>query len=252
MKARIMESTVATLLFLAAAQPLLGQDAIPMRLNPADGSESRYRIEFDISLEGPMSPSAEPMVTANILLTKTFHRRNGGAIEVGASVDSSTITRRGLGQQMPDLNLHGATYTVTLDGRGRPTGEAAIETSTEDSRQFLGAMVTHYLVLPENQVEPGDSWAGTVETLLPTGSAEVELSYTLVEARENIAEIAYEGGLDLSGVAGISGAATLAGTVSFDRARGLILHERAALEVAGNAGGMNVMMKVNRVTNIAG
>ena len=250
MKARAMESTVATLLFLAAAQPLFGQDA-PMRFNPPDGSESRYRIEIEMSMEGPMFSSAEPLVAGEVLLTKTFHQRNGGAIEVGASVDSSTIASQVPGQL--DLNLDGTSSTVTLDDRGRPTDGLAIEASTEDDRAFFRAIVTPYLVLPENQVEPGDSWAGTVRTLLPNGSdAEVELSYTLVADEEAMAEIAYEGSLDLSAVSSMNGDAKFSGTIIFDHFSSLVVVERAATEITTATGGMNVVMKVNRITRITG
>ena len=228
---------------------------ILLRLVPPEGQVSRYAQSTEADVESPMMSSA----TLRVHQTHTVLGVEDEVIRFRVTIDStaSTMTMAMPGMDMlPDFS--GSVFTTEMDPRGRVLGVVSTE-GLPDVAGFNPESLfqeASHLVLPEEEVSPGDSWTLDAPMSLPIGPAgsmsiDVAMTYTFVSLEGSLATLSFEGPIDMDldmWVEGMTATGATTGTMVVDLAEGRFQSQSTRTSFDMNMAGM--MMKTNSTITI--
>lgn len=261
---------VAAAAALSFSTPLAsyGQDpptpAVPLdtpillRLAPPEGQVSRYVYSTQAEVENPMMPSNSNSTTLRINETHTVLSVEDEVIRVLATIDSASAT---MSMAMPGTDpvpdFSGSVLTMKTDTRGRMLGVFFAEGLAE-SAEFDPASIMRRsspFMLPEEEVNLGDSWTVDVPMSLPIGTAgmsmEVAITYTFVNLEGSLAALSFEAPIDLQlevEGGGMTATCTMTGTMVVDLAEGRFQSQSSRASFDMNLPGMT--MEANVTTSM--
>lgn len=268
MQSRWRGLAAATMLSLATALTSCGQSppvrVIPtegplaLRLIPPEGQVSRYAYSMETSVDSPMMPSDGPLVTMHWLQTQTVLSVEGDVIRVRGAVDSVSMD---MGMNMPGMDLlpdlTEMSFTSEMDPRGRVLRIIESEGAPDVPGMSIESLVegASYFVLPEEEVDTGDTW--TFETpvdlaLGPGGvSMDMAFTYTFVGLEDGLATLSFEGpmemNMEMEGMA-MGGSGTITGTMVVDLVEGRHVSQTSRMDAEMTIAGMT--MKMNSTTTL--
>lgn len=243
-------SAALAALALSIAAPTSGQ-SVTLRIAPPEGQVSRYAMHMETHMRSPMmGGSDEPFMVADVFTTYSVTGVDGDVREYVTVTDSARFDSAMpmLSQNMPDLA--GQTQTLRMDTRGRIVEMVMDDSVSPEAQQVMSQMTGKGfgIELPEEPVSPGDTWTAvqTFETPAAPGQQmemRIELAYTLESVEGDVALIAFEGPIDMTGSgAGMEATGRTTGTIRLDVGQGRLLGSTMQMTIDMNAQGMDMSM----------
>lgn len=236
------------------------QEGVLLRLAPEQGLASRYITELEVTLESaamPMLGSGQPMLTGRVYSTQQVVAVDGDVRTYRMVTDSTRMQSPAmpmLAQNIPDTD--GVSQTLRMDTRGRIVGiEFEDETVPPEVKEAMSQVQSVFggmgMELPENPVQPGESWVARQEMEIPGGMAgtlsmQLEMTYRLerIEDRAGAryAVLRMSGPMNMAGDQNqqvqVSAGGTMEGTVVLDVSAGRLARYDGtmAMDVEAGAG----------------
>lgn len=250
MQTRIFRAVATAAALLALTLPAHAQSVL-LRISPEAGMVTRYVMDMEMYMDAPMMSSDQPMMVGQHYQTQTIRSVEGDVFEVATVTDSADISTPGmpmLQNQMPDLA--GQTQVVKMDARGRVVELTNVGEMDPQAQQMMTQMGGNGfgMELPEGEVSPGDSWTATLDMNTPAApgmdmSMVMEVTYTLQAVEGDVATIAFEGPITISGGGqgmAMDGTGGMSGTIVLDLGMGRIESSDTELTFDMNAQGMTM------------